>query len=525
MSLVFAEAGILGLLGAVLGLTALFPVSSFLSSFYQLALSQLYAASTVTSPIGFDLAGLALTLGAAIAMAVCGALFPALRILGIRGGLAQFHLSPIRISFGHSGLLALASFGGYLIFFYAALGSGNIMFAYLAAVCLVPLALSISSFLLSALAPLHHAIARISGSAAPLISFAWIRASGAEAGRAVGSVALAFGLILGMSIMIVHFGATVHGWANATLKADLYIRPKFSSLDSAIPDHILEFLAARSQLLFPTRFALLDDPGSVIGIDMSDSEQVAFYTFIDGAYPQSGTEVLISEATARKKQLKVEDSINIGGTDFLVAGIIQDFSSEHTLVYMDRVPFTALFGSRPIAAVSLILADSVSADALLEEMQHKGYSKDLEIFSNAGIREQVETIFASTFTITSLLRVVLLLVASLGLATLLLQSLILRLPELRTLIALGASKSQLRWSMLMESLSVSGYACISGSVIGILLGKLLTDLVTPLAFGWRIATEVVIVQEFIFPCVAVVIAGFVSGILPLRKLDKVLYGN
>jgi putative ABC transport system permease protein len=142
---------------------------------------------------------------------------------------------------------------------------------------------------------------------------------------------------------------------------------------------------------------------------------------------------------------------------------------------------------------------------------------NLEMQSAAAAKKEVGDEISRTFNMFNAIVVIAIIVSLLGVINTLAMSVIERTREIGVLRALGASRWQVRSTMLQESLMIT----IAGSLVGIVAG-------TVIAFVWlRGVDEVLPGMSFHFPgavvvavALAAVVLGVAAAILPARRAAR-----
>ena len=100
------------------------------------------------------------------------------------------------------------------------------------------------------------------------------------------------------------------------------------------------------------------------------------------------------------------------------------------------------------------------------------------------LRRDILRIFDETFAVTTVLLVIALVVASLGIATALAVLVMEREPQLNTMVAVGASFGQIRAMILWEALLLVATGELLGFSCGLILSQLLIYVINKQSFGW-----------------------------------------
>ncbi len=115
-------------------------------------------------------------------------------------------------------------------------------------------------------------------------------------------------------------------------------------------------------------------------------------------------------------------------------------------------------------------------------INHMGAYVDL--YSGKALRRAVLRIFDETFAVTTVLLMIALVIAALGIATTLTVLVLERSRQLNTLFAVGASYQQIRSMIFWEASLMVVIGEICGIVCGFILSYLLVFVVNKQSFGW-----------------------------------------
>ena len=108
----------------------------------------------------------------------------------------------------------------------------------------------------------------------------------------------------------------------------------------------------------------------------------------------------------------------------------------------------------------------------------------LDMVAGASLRAEILRIFDETFAVTTVLLVIALAVAALGIATTLTVTVLERSGQLNTLVAVGASAGQIRSMILWEAGIIGIAGECAGLACGWILSYLLVYVVNKQSFGW-----------------------------------------
>lgn len=321
---------------------------------------------------------------------------------------------------------------------------------------------------------------------------------------AVASLAIAVSMLVGITVMVASFRATVTQWIGGTLQADVYVTTLSwrgtgaqGTLDGALVEGLagLDGVRAVDRLRgFP---ALSGDRRiALAGVDMAITGGEARFPLQAGdllpalaAVRDSGC-VLVSEPLSRKTGLGVGDTLVLatptGDRGFRIAGVTYDYSSENGAAVMDLRTMAEAFGDGPLNSVALYLDRGRDADAAVDAVRARFPAAPLNVRSNRSLRAEVLRIFDQTFAITQVLQVMALLVAATGITLTLLVLARERLGELALYRALGARRRQLFAFFVGKGLGIGIAGLTLGLAGGAALAAVLILVINRAYFGWTI---------------------------------------
>jgi putative ABC transport system permease protein len=114
----------------------------------------------------------------------------------------------------------------------------------------------------------------------------------------------------------------------------------------------------------------------------------------------------------------------------------------------------------------------------------------VEIISGDKLRNTILRVFDETFAITTVLLLIALAIAALGIATTLTVQVLERSKQLNTLYAVGASLGQIRSMILWEAAFMVVAGELAGMVCGFILSYILIYVINRQSFGWTFLYEV-----------------------------------
>jgi putative ABC transport system permease protein len=351
---------------------------------------------------------------------------------------------------------------------------------------------------------------------------------------AITALTVAVSITVGIGTMVQSFRGTVDRWLETSLGADIYVSPPSplsSRVEATIFPAVLDRLVTVPGIVGASSFrgAEVESPGGSVQLVALGTEFETFNRperFKEGNPSeiwdgfQRGDTVIVSEPYAFHNGLDVGSSVRLltaqGERDFRVAGIYFDYSSSKGVVMMSRNAYQSFWNDDGISSVSLYIAPGQDVDALIERLyQVAGDEQELRIRSNLDLREASLEIFDRSFTITSVLRVLAMIVAFVGVLSALMALQLERSRELGTLRAMGFTPSQI-WRMITSQTGLMGLiAGLLSLPMGLALAAGLIFVVNRRSFGWSMDMQIfpiVLIEAIALALVAALLAGIYPAI-------------
>ena len=363
-----------------------------------------------------------------------------------------------------------------------------------------------------------------------------VSASLSRTAVAIASLTIAVSITVGIGTMVQSFRGTVERWLNTTLAADIYISPPSlvsSRLQATVSPDVFDRLVSSPGIERYTTFRSVevDSPQGPVRLVALDTDLTTFNRprrFKDGdpaeiwdAF-QRGETVIISEPFAYHQNLHVDSTVtlrtNQGETDFRVAGVYIDYSSSQGVVMMARGAYDRFWSDRGVSSLSIYASPGIDVADLIGTLQQAaGDQQELRIRSNADLREASLQVFDRSFAITSVMRVLAIIVAFVGVLSALMAVQLERRRELGTLRALGFTQRQI-WALITSQTGLMGLiAGVLSLPIGLALAAGLIFVVNRRSFGWSMDMQ--IVPEVLLQAVALsLVAALLAGIYPAIRM-------
>ncbi|WP_146855645.1 FtsX-like permease family protein [Brevifollis gellanilyticus] len=317
---------------------------------------------------------------------------------------------------------------------------------------------------------------------------------------AVAALASAVAMTAGMAIMVASFDATMRGWIERTMKADLYVSS--AGAQSASSTHQISAETVRELRELPEisevaalhvrKITLQGAPTMVMGVDARYTQRHEIFAWVqkpDASEWWQNNGALMNESFAERYSMKVGDDLDLpGGHRVKLAGIYADYGNERGSVTITEELFRQWFEGDMAWRVALFVKPGANAEAVAQSLseRHPG----LSVFTNAHLRSEALRIFRQTFSVTYALEVIGVFVAVAGLGLALASLLLERRADLSTLRSLGMTGRQIARTSAWEGAGVAIAGAVMGLVSGGWLGWLLIYRVNKQCFGWTLGLAV-----------------------------------
>lgn len=315
----------------------------------------------------------------------------------------------------------------------------------------------------------------------------------------IAALAVAAGMTVSVSVMIFSFRASVNSWIGRTLVADLFIAPaanEIVGLQSYVPAEALEWARRDARVSETATFREMPVrcDGRTVSLAIIEGRARGDLEFLRGE-PDAAVaflrpaHVVVSESYATRHGTAPGDKLRIatpvGEKEFVVAGVIKDFTRDSGLIMIDRRNFSPFWDDLRVHSLALKLRDPAQADVVTEEFR-KTFGGEFAIYTNAALRHRVMEIFDQTFAVTSVLRTISVIVAIAGVFLSLTALVVEREREIGVLRSIGASPAQVRGLVFAEAGMVGALASVVGVACGAGMAMILTWVINKAFFGWTI---------------------------------------
>jgi len=522
--LILLEAGLIGVVGAVIGVSAGIWLGEKLLVLVARTVSDHYFVVNVTdvsvgsfSVIKGLLAGIGATLVAAAVPAMEASSYQP-RLAMIRSVIEQRtgRLLPV---LGKAGL-ALIALSAVLLWL-----SGSNLVAGLCALfmLIIGFAFCIPLFVRSVSEFLEPVGARLGGVAGRL-AIGGVGKTLSRTGVAIVALSIAVSVTIGVSVMVESFRGSVSDWLNTTLQSDVYVGVPRGSFDPQLMEDVIavpgitSYSTSRRTWLETedgrTRILALEmAPGSYAGTRLRSGNAIDVWQQFDNE-----NAVLVSDAYAFRSAVSRGDSIALktesGPIQFTVAAVYQSYDSNDGAVMMSRSTYDKYFDDPNIDSLGLYLEERASPDSVMDQLREISEGRQsLVMSSNARIRDLSMRVFDRTFVITNVLYWLAVGVAIIGILGAMLALQLERAKEFGILRAIGMTPGQ---TGLLVSVQTGFIGLLSGLAsipLGLVMAWVLIEVINRRAFGWQIDFSVE--PAVLFWAVALAIsAALLAGIYP-----------
>ncbi len=334
----------------------------------------------------------------------------------------------------------------------------------------------------------------------------YVRAGGTRTAVSVGALLTAVALFTALVIMIHSFRQTVEAWAYQTVNGDLFLTTRLNEVNQfrlPIPEDIVNELQKLNQNvdLVPNRRFFLtygNFPYEFEVLDMEVFLRYGDYFWMKGnsenVHPlvKQGQGVLVSEVFSNRTGLTIgnlfQAQIENSMIELPIIGVVRDYRTQGGVVFYSMSHFKKRFHDPLWSGVRFYFKDrNQNLDTAVAQLRNgivARFGDRLDMISGKALRQSILRVFDETFAITSVLLLIALIIAALGIATTLAVLVLERSRQLNTLLAVGAGTGQIRSMIFWEAaFLVTAGECL-GLVCGFFLSHILVYVINKQSFGW-----------------------------------------
>ncbi len=337
----------------------------------------------------------------------------------------------------------------------------------------------------------------------------YLKVAGARVAISAGALITAIALFSALVIMVHSFRDTVFAWVNQSINGDLYVRAKMSDInkyrDPLPPGTAAQLESLRSEAdLVPYHRIFLNHGGVpylLESIDTASYLRRSGFIFIEGdpgrvaPVLNEGKGVVVSEVFSNQTGLRVgqrfQAVVQSVELDLPIVGIIRDYRTQGGVVYCALSFFERRTGDCQRTGANIFLKDrGAGLNERIMGLRNRilldaaGRGENIEAIVGSDLRLTILKIFDETFSVTTVLLGISLLIAALGVATTLTVLVLERARQFQTMIATGASTSQIRAVIGWEAVMMVVLGEVLGLACGFVLSVLLIFVINRQSFGW-----------------------------------------
>ena len=393
---------------------------------------------------------------------------------------------------------------------------------------------SLATFLNRLLSPLLHFLFGVEGK----LASRYIHDSMARTVITITALMTALSMLVSVSIMILSFRKTVDLWVEQSINGDVFIFPGSYSItgySALLPIEVSRALSSLPGVKAVDSFRALEieyqgQPALIASVDGEVFLNMKVIRFTKGN-PKAvlkqfadGQSILITESFSIRHRVKAGDWIKLntpkGEQDFCISGVFYDYSTDWGMVLMEKRLFQSLWNDETLHSAGIYLKEGVSQEAFKEAIRER-YSQSYRLFvvSHRELRNEVLKIFDQTFTITYALEFIAIIVAILGIINSLNALIIERQRDIGILRAVGGSRRQVEKVTLIEAGMIGFFSHILGLLCGFILSILLIYVINKQSFGWTIQFSIPL-WSLAESWLIVMITSVGAGLIPARRAAR-----
>lgn len=357
---------------------------------------------------------------------------------------------------------------------------------------------------------------------------------------AIASLVIAISVSIALSITIFSFRETVVKWLDNSLQADIYISsPRLvanrndSPLNQNLRKQILDFSKEKmSGMLTYRHVDIHSNLGKVqlAAIDQNETVEdiMIFKKLIKNGWSifreQKEDTIYISEPFAYKHKLKTNDIVslktNTGDRKFRVIGIFFDYGTDQGIIMMNKYLYRKYWNDFDLSSIALILKDKSMVQGFVQELNDKFNRYKVLINSNIDLKNESMMIFDRTFRVTSVLKIISILVAFIAVLAAFMSLQLERQREFAILRANGVTPFQIMQMLILQTTTMGFIAAIIAIPVGIVQALVMIFVVNQRSFGWTLnfGLEPSFIGEAILYAV---IASALAVIYPAIKISSI----
>lgn len=329
-----------------------------------------------------------------------------------------------------------------------------------------------------------------------------VQASLSRTGLAIIALSIAVSATIGVSIMIGSFRASVADWLELTLQSDIYISADSESrIKRSLDPQWLQRVQALPQVAsvstgYDQRVNIDGMPVPMLVLQPGEQSARGF-EYIEGEAAEAWQAflndevILVSEPFAYHQEVHAGDMLAIesgqqGLISLRIAAVYRDYSATQGMLVLPRRVYDRYWDDPAITSLGVMLKTEADVTAVMQQLQSLAAEIDdgVLIRSNRMIRDYSLAIFDRTFAITHVLRLLVVIVAFVGVFSALMALFLEKGRDYAILRATGVTPAQLRTQVLWQSSLIGLLAGVLALPLGWLMSDILIEVINRRSFGW-----------------------------------------
>jgi putative ABC transport system permease protein len=323
-----------------------------------------------------------------------------------------------------------------------------------------------------------------------------------RSGTAGMALTVAVAATVSIAMMVSSFRSTLTSWLETTLSADVYLT--LHDKAAVAGGATLEGGAVQRALQLPQLRAwsgqrvvvLPSDTGETLLIGVRSGGEyhrsLRFLALAEHGWQrfEQGEGVFLTEPYSRRAKKSLGSTLTVstplGRRAFPVLGVYYSYAPDRNSALLGWSGFGALFGSDSYSGVGLYLRAGSDPSKTVSRLKAI-FGEAVDVRATGELRRLALEIFERTFTVTRVLRLLALAVAIVGVLLSLMALAIEREAEVKVLRALGLRRSELFAVAVVQSAWLGAVTGLLACPLGVLLARVMIDVVNRRAFGWTIS--------------------------------------
>jgi putative ABC transport system permease protein len=210
-----------------------------------------------------------------------------------------------------------------------------------------------------------------------------------------------------------------------------------------------------------------------------------------------------------------------GNKAFTIGGIFYDYGSDRGLLVMPREHYAAIWRDNQVTTLGIYLQRQSTLDTVLSQVKKitNRFEMPLTVRANQEILKHSLEIFDRTFTITQVLRLLVIAVAFVGILSAMMALQLERAKEHAILRATGLTPQQLLGQITLQTLLMGLMAALLAIPLGWLMAEILIHVINVRAFGWSMPSQLspsILIEAILLALIAALIAGLYPSLRMAR---------